>query len=143
MCKEKCFPKLNNFLCTINILDPEFQKARKIFLFEKAKCLLPFDILQIVQEKLEEQGVKIKRLLTHRHQKINLHEGIPKLTILLNHEDWFAEDIEWGISNQVIFKPLAVNPWWSFPVMIKLIRNLKWGKYFTLWMTSSVRWGVG
>jgi hypothetical protein len=148
--EETNFPKLDNFLCIIElldneILDPEIQKAKRILLFEKAKCLLPHGVLQMIEEKIEEQGVRIKTILKHSHQKINLHEGIPKLTILINHEEWFVEDIEWGITNQVIFQALAVEQWYQFPTMIKtmlsyLVRNLKWGKYFTFWITSSVGW---
>jgi hypothetical protein len=40
----------------------------------------------MIQEKLEEQGVKIPRILNRIHKKINLHEGILKLAILINHE---------------------------------------------------------
>jgi hypothetical protein len=99
----------------------------------------------MIEEKLEEQGVRIKKILKHSHQKINLYEGIPKLTILINHEEWFVEDIKWGITNRVIFQALAVEQWYQFPTMIKtmlsyLVRNLKWGKCFTFWITSSVGW---
>jgi hypothetical protein len=102
--------------------------SRRILLFENAKCLLAHDVLQMIQEKLEEQSVKIKTILNRSHQKINLHEGILKLTILINHEEWFVEDIEWGVTNQVIFQALAIEQWCQFPTMIKtmlsyLVRN--------------------
>ena len=124
--EETNFPKLNNFLCIIDlwdneILDPKIQKAKRILLFEKAKCLLPHAVLQMIEEKLEEQGVRIKTILKHSHQKINLHEGILKLTILINHEEWFIEDIEWGITNQAIFQALVVEQWCQFPTMIKIM----------------------
>ena len=76
--EETNFSKLNNFLCIVDLLDneilePEIQKAKRILLFEKAKCLLPFGVLQMIEEKLEEQGVRIKMILKRSHQKINLH----------------------------------------------------------------------
>jgi hypothetical protein len=49
------------------ILDTEIQKSRRILLFDKAKCLLPHDVLKMIQEKLEELGVKIKTILNHSH----------------------------------------------------------------------------
>jgi hypothetical protein len=91
----------------------------------------------IVQEKLEEQGARIKKILSRSHPNINLHEEIPKLTVLINYEGWFVEDIEWGITDEVFLQALAANQWWHFPAaMIRIllsyqVRNLKWQKYFT------------
>ena len=90
----------------------------------------------MIEEKLKEQGVRIKTILKRSHQKINLHEGLSKLIILINHEEWFVEDIELGITNQVVFQALVAEQWCEFPTTIKttlsyLVRNLKWGKYFT------------
>jgi len=78
----------------------------------------------------------------------NLHERIPKLTILINHEEWFIEDTEWGITNQVIFQALVVlDQWWQFSSMIRtllsyLAMNQKLRKYFIFWITSSVGWWI-
>ena len=46
-------------------------------------------------------------------------KGLPKLTSLINHEEWYIEDIEWGITNQVIFQALAAEQWKNFHAMIK------------------------
>jgi len=56
------------------------------------------------------------------------------LTVLINHEGWFVEDIEWGIADEVFLQALAANQWWHFPAaMIRIllsyqVRNLKWQK---------------
>ena len=42
--------------------------------------------------------------LFHSQENINLNDGIPKLTVFANHDEWYVEDIEWGITNQVVFQ---------------------------------------
>ena len=32
---------------------------------------------------------------------------------------WYVEDIEWGITSQVIFQVLAADKWRQFPTIIK------------------------
>jgi hypothetical protein len=108
--------------------------------------MIAHDVFAIFQQKIEEQGVKITQILIiYSHRNINLHEGVPKLTILINHEEWYIEDIQWEIINQVIFQASAADQWWKFPFMIKtllsyLARDLNWrSKIFYLnfsWMES-------
>ena len=63
---------------------------------------------------------KYNYFITFRsHENINLNDGIPKLKIFANHDEWYVEDIEWGITNQVVFQILKAQKWSHFPQIIR------------------------
>lgn len=144
------FEKINNFLKLSDLIsnefsDPLFERIKRICLFEKAKALLPRDNFFQIRDSVEDHRRKIKNLLLRSANKINYSDGIPKITLFLNHEEWFYEDIDWGIANQVIFQSLDPVQWIPFPQMIKsmlsyVAKGYKWSKYFTFWISSSVGW---
>ena len=43
---------------------------------------------------------------------------------MTNHDMWFFEDIDWGITNQVIFQILDPIQWIEYPMIIKAM--LSW-----------------
>lgn len=49
-------------------LNPKFEKHKRIVLFEKAKGLLPHDIFEVLQQKLKNQGITIRKILSKDYQ---------------------------------------------------------------------------
>ena len=49
--------------------------------------MLPRDIFEVIQQRLEKQEVQIrKKYLLRSHEYFNMHEEILKLTYLIYHE---------------------------------------------------------
>ncbi|KAH7853537.1 hypothetical protein Vadar_003717 [Vaccinium darrowii] len=94
---------------------------------------------------VEDHQRKIKQLLLNEKGKVNFREDIPKAIICLNHDDWTNDEIDWGVTNQIIFQILDPTYWTSFPMMIRTMLSCvastyTWNKYFTLWVSSSIGW---
>lgn len=105
------FEKINNFLQLSDLIsdeffDPVFEQIKRICLFEKAKTLLPKEIFLLIKNQVEDHRDKIRQILEQSYDKLNFKYGIPKITIMANHYMWYFEDIDWRITNQVIFQIL-------------------------------------
>lgn len=60
----------------------------------------------LIKNQVEDHRDKIRQILEWSYDKLNFKDGILKITTLADHEMWFFEDIDWGITNQVIFQIL-------------------------------------
>ena len=47
-----------------------------------------------IKEKVEDHRNIIISSPFRSHENINLDDGIPKLTIFANHDEWYVEDID-------------------------------------------------
>ena len=99
----------------------------------------------LIKNRVEDHHDKIRQILERSYDKLNLKDGISKITIMANHDMWFFEDIDWGITNQVIFQILAPIQWIDYPMIIKamlswIVKGFRWSKYFTFWISSTIGW---
>ena len=93
------FEKINNFLQLTDLIsnefsDPVFERIKRICLFEKAKTYLAKDNFDIIRKMVENHPQHIKSLLLRSKNKINFKDDFPKLTLFLNYEEWYFEDID-------------------------------------------------
>lgn len=68
---------------------------------------------------IEDHTNKITQILKDEVNYINDFSRIPKITYLLNQKEFYDEEIDLGITNQVVFHGHVANQWRSFPTVIK------------------------
>ncbi|KAL6203871.1 hypothetical protein ACLB2K_021142 [Fragaria x ananassa] len=72
-------------------------------------------------------------------------DGIPKLSFIINHDEWNLAAIKWGITNQVIFQSLDYAIIKDFPQFIKTMvyhvaKSYRLSKYLTFSIASTIGW---
>ena len=106
--------KINKYLQLSDLISDEFsdlvfELIKRICLFEKARTLLPKEIFMLIKIRVEDHHDKIRLILERSYDKLNFKDGIPKITIMANHNMWFFENIDWGITRSS-FTNFRSNP---------------------------------
>ncbi|KAL6183869.1 hypothetical protein ACLB2K_045279 [Fragaria x ananassa] len=142
--------KITSFLQLSELLedisDPTFEQIKRICLFEKSKNHLPYHLFTDIYVKIHNHGQVIQDMFLEHSESMNVKDdGIPKLSFIINHDEWNLAAIEWGITNQVIFQSLDYATIKDFPQFIKTMvyhvaKSYRLSKYLTFSIASTIGW---
>lgn len=90
---------LNN----ISDLSPEHNIIKRICLFEKLKNFLLREVFEKILFIIENHTERITQILKDELIHDNYFLRIPKISYFLNQKEFCREEIDFGITNQVVF----------------------------------------
>lgn len=119
-------------------------KIKRRKLIEKARQVLPEEIFQQIQRKTVDHKEIISKIISKNKRNIIItNKSNPRILKFIETGNWDMQEIEWGITRQVIFRHQDRTEWIKFPAIIRHLINRTFDRndtHITFELFSTIGW---